>query len=109
MAGAVAHLNSGQLARAGLPQCLNNKPGALVVLDVCANLADYSWIPIAVQVVVLDLHMPSNASEQPSDHTVSRFMLEGMYDCQPAGLSGPNEGERPPSSYIATTLKSRSL
>ena len=55
MSGAVADLDGGQLTRAGLLQRLHYQPGALVILDVRAHLPNHRWIPIAVQVVVLDL------------------------------------------------------
>ena len=56
MSGAVADLDGGQLTGAGLLQRLHYEPGALVILDVRSHLPNHGWIPIAVQVVVLDLH-----------------------------------------------------
>jgi hypothetical protein len=51
----VTHLYDLPLLRAGCLQRLHHKPRALVVLDVCADLAYDLWIAIAIQVVVLYL------------------------------------------------------
>ena len=51
----LTHLDDGQLGGAGLLQSLDNEPGALVVLDVRAHLANDCRVPVAVQIVILDL------------------------------------------------------
>ncbi len=51
----MAHLDKLPLLLSGVLQGGADEPGALVVLNVCPNLANHGRVPIAVQVVVLDL------------------------------------------------------
>ena len=53
--GSNGHLDDGPLLGGDALQRLHDQPGALVVLDVGANLADHLRIAERVQVVVLDL------------------------------------------------------